>query len=73
MIKRDDDFRNIFSMLSIITEGEWTDLRETYFKKIALPEVKKLKKSVKTPQEALDTLKEYFKKEKVNTPKFYEN
>jgi hypothetical protein len=71
MIKK-DDYRGLFSMLEkFVQDGEWNDLRETYFKKIALPEIKKLDKTPKTVQDAYLILKQLLEEE-VKQKSFYE-
>lgn len=67
MTIKKEDYRGIFSMLEkFVEDGKWDDLRETYFKKIALPEIKKLDKNPKTLQDAHLILKELLNK-KTNT------
>ncbi len=73
MTIKKEDYRGIFSMLEkFVEDGEWSDLRETYFKKIALPEIKKLDKNPKNLQDAYLTIKNLLEKEEIKQKSFYE-
>lgn len=58
---------------SFVQSGEITDLRETYFKKIALPAMREVNSAwePKTIQEAYIILKNYLNKEKSTKPNFF--
>lgn len=68
-----ENLTGILSMLErFALDQDWNDLRETYFKKIAIPAIKSFdpKSNPKTLNEALLILKKHLKKEKLSTPKF---
>lgn len=61
-------------MLDIFVQsGEITELRETYFKKIALPIIRETNKewNPQTIKEAQTILKNHLKKEKSTKPTFF--
>lgn len=69
-----NNLQSTFSMLDIFVEsGEITELRETYFKKIALPIIREANKewNPKTIKEAHTILKNHLKKEKSTKPIFF--
>jgi hypothetical protein len=70
----DNNLQPIYSMLnSFVQSGEITDLRETYFNKIALPAMREVNSAwePKTIQEAYIILKNYLNKEKSTKPNFF--
>tara|TARA_R110000868_G_scaffold24265_1_gene96141 strand:- start:826 stop:1053 length:228 start_codon:yes stop_codon:yes gene_type:complete len=70
----DNDLEPIRSMLdSFMKSGQATDLRETYFKNIAIPAMKKVNSEwhPKTIQEACIILKKHLNKEKIEKPNFF--
>ena len=58
---------------SFVQSGKITDLRETYFNKIALPAMREVNSAwePKTIQEAYIILKNYLNKEKSTKPNFF--
>lgn len=69
-----ENFSGILSMLDrFAMDGKWYDLRETYFKKIALPAISalNLKPKPKTLSDARLILKKNLKKTKSNKPNFF--
>tara|TARA_R110000772_G_scaffold240041_1_gene352161 strand:- start:478 stop:705 length:228 start_codon:yes stop_codon:yes gene_type:complete len=70
----DNNLQPIYSMLnSFVQSGKITDLRETYFNKIALPAMREVNSAwePKTIQEAYIILKNYLNKEKSTKPNFF--
>jgi len=70
----DNNLQSIYCMLdSFVQSGEITDLRKTYFEKIALPEMREVNPEwkPKTIQEAYVILKNYLNKEKSSKPNFF--
>lgn len=67
------NLQSTFSMLDIFVQsGEITELRETYYKKIALPIIREANKdwNPKTIHEAHSLLKQHLQKEKQTKPEF---
>lgn len=58
---------------SFVQSGEITDLRKTYFEKIALPAMREVNSAwqPKTIQDAYIILKNYLNKEKSDKPNFF--
>ena len=70
----DNNLQSIYCMLdSFVQSGEITDLRKTYFQKIALPAMREVNPEwkPKTIQDAYIILKNYLNKEKSSKPNFF--
>ena len=69
-----NNLQPIYSMLnSFVQSGKITDLRETYFNRIALPAMREVNPAwnPKTIQEAYVILKNHLNKEKSTKPNFF--